>query len=947
MKSILPRLLLIIIPLLMLEFIGEAFLRARFRMERTQFEGILADRVESIAVDTDADLYVERPLRAIFQHFFRSPCKPVIASAAQLIALLAPDLEFELISFDGSGTNPVAWPSKMPNQWLLKKLGRALMTDEEAVRAPLQRDLERLLPPVFGQTRTFTSFRAAQGKIRRLRYQGREIRFFWDCHSDRGLILLCRSETDFRDRFSRVLQRAHVTLPYSGIAGIRSPAGETWETTASRFSSTSERRVNEIWRIIERQGRDNFVYKGRWWEFRQTNGGMILFLTAKIPSSLKHADLKPWRVLFLVFLLPFGLWLAVRGDRLGTIRQLVPFLFLLTALVPAGGMALGAILALDGREAVLRVSVHRAEIEALRRLDDGFVGHIQRFQRRVASVLLSPTFGSSASEALRLSEILLKKPFQGRIELRAPNGHNVYPLDGEVTGIRAILGPFQRMAMENWAPKRIPPDYARSDKVIETFLREPTAGFITMAWRPRQFNSLVTGISQLYFIWNIFPQAAFPIAFCDMLFQRDALLEDFLRHAVLERSELWNTQIRLGARHTETGASFQQGGVPWKSLQSALDKAHVLKMQVQGVFSFKGERSRYTVAAGTEAGGYGLIAYFPERVIEEFLTDLKMRVASGMILTLIVAVLVGVLISRRLLIPVSDLAVGIGALRKKKFNDLVPVHGSDELGRLAEAFNAMSQELKDLDVARAVQASLIPTGFPSAPGYDLYGMSRFVGDLGGDCLECRVLPDGQILLLIGDVSGHGAASALLMTFVKAAVSLWTDEIVPDGVGYPDLRELIRRIDFMLRGLGGKRQFLAVFCGLLDSRAHRFSYVSGGHPFPFLRRRNDRSTFLGKPAYPLGIRRKEVVCVCEELSLEPGDLLLFYTDGFIEAQDIEHRMLGYDGFVNALESDVFRKNKDIGARECVEILSRFHEERCPVPDDDLTLMALIRREESAT
>jgi len=245
-------------------------------------------------------------------------------------------------------------------------------------------------------------------------------------------------------------------------------------------------------------------------------------------------------------------------------------------------------------------------------------------------------------------------------------------------------------------------------------------------------------------------------------------------------------------------------------------------------------------------------------------------------------------------------------------------------------------ELKDLDVARAVQGSLLPASYPAPDGYAIHGSCLFAGDLGGDCLDCPPLPDGRILLLIGDVSGHGAASALLMAFIKATVTLWSRS------GESDLPLLANRIDALLRSFPGPRRFLAFFGCLFDPATHTIEWLSGGHPYPLLVSPAGSARFVGAPGYPLGIRRRPQASPAGTLELEPGNTLFFYTDGFVEALDRTGAPVGYDRMTEMTCTACAAASAD--GERARNIVDSLLEHRAAITvewSDDVTMLVLAR------
>ncbi|MES1244871.1 MAG: PP2C family protein-serine/threonine phosphatase [Acidobacteriota bacterium] len=186
----------------------------------------------------------------------------------------------------------------------------------------------------------------------------------------------------------------------------------------------------------------------------------------------------------------------------------------------------------------------------------------------------------------------------------------------------------------------------------------------------------------------------------------------------------------------------------------------------------------------------------------------------------------------------------------------------------------------ELEVARELQEDLLPHDVPPIPGYDFAHSYRTANEVGGDYYDLTPLSDGRISLLVGDASGHGMAAGLVMAIANATLKTALDlDPAPERV-----------VDLLNRSLcrtGTKRTFMSVFYALLDPRTGTMEYVCAGHPFPVLRRADGTLEELGCGCLPLGMREPLEVHP-ETVQLEPGDLVLLYTDGLAEALDSQGR-----------------------------------------------------------
>jgi sigma-B regulation protein RsbU (phosphoserine phosphatase) len=186
----------------------------------------------------------------------------------------------------------------------------------------------------------------------------------------------------------------------------------------------------------------------------------------------------------------------------------------------------------------------------------------------------------------------------------------------------------------------------------------------------------------------------------------------------------------------------------------------------------------------------------------------------------------------------------------------------------------------ELEVARELQEDLLPHDVPPIPGYDFAHSYRTANEVGGDYYDLTPLPDGRVSLLVGDASGHGMAAGLVMAIANATLKTALDLD-------PSPERVIALLNRTLCRTGTKRTFMSVFYALLDPQTGMMEYVCAGHPFPVLRRADGTLEELGCGCLPLGMR-EPLELQPETVLLEPGDLVLLYTDGLAEALDSHGR-----------------------------------------------------------
>ena len=185
---------------------------------------------------------------------------------------------------------------------------------------------------------------------------------------------------------------------------------------------------------------------------------------------------------------------------------------------------------------------------------------------------------------------------------------------------------------------------------------------------------------------------------------------------------------------------------------------------------------------------------------------------------------------------------------------------------------------RDLEIAREIQSWLVPSHAPEVAGADIAFATRPQNSVAGDYYDAFYPdPDNheKLMLVVADVAGKSVPAALLMATLQASLRTVAIENAP-------LAELVARLNryACAHSLDGRR-FTTAVLGEYNPHTRRLTYVNAGHNAPILRRTNGDLLQLDVGGLPLGIE-SSVDYQTADLELQPGDALIFFTDGVVEA-----------------------------------------------------------------
>ncbi len=255
-----------------------------------------------------------------------------------------------------------------------------------------------------------------------------------------------------------------------------------------------------------------------------------------------------------------------------------------------------------------------------------------------------------------------------------------------------------------------------------------------------------------------------------------------------------------------------------------------------------------------------------------------------------------------------------------------------EKGRLMEQYDAKLKIEQALAIARTIHRNFLPSAPPVSPGLDVWGRSDSCDETGGDYFDYFQLPNGRLGVVIGDVTGHGIGPALLMATVRAALRALLDSDAP-------LDQLLFRLNNLIRGDIRDGRFVTLFFAAFDPVQGTMGHVGAGHTPPiWYRSRDGKTVDVPSAGPPLGIVQGMRFPRGTDLPVARGDVLLFTTDGIMEASNESGEMFGLGRLRTLLAEHAGRSAAEIG-EAVISAVTAFLGKRAL--HDDATLVVVKR------
>jgi len=191
---------------------------------------------------------------------------------------------------------------------------------------------------------------------------------------------------------------------------------------------------------------------------------------------------------------------------------------------------------------------------------------------------------------------------------------------------------------------------------------------------------------------------------------------------------------------------------------------------------------------------------------------------------------------------------------------------------------------RELQYAREIQLSMLPREAPQLEWLELAALSLPATEVGGDYYDYFRLDDRRLVVVVGDVTGHGVASGLVLSGVRSCLNLLQEELLRPA-------EVLERVNRMVKRTASPRMLMTLAVAVLDAEEDSVTVATAGHPPVLIVRRDGTVVEVGRGALPLGAM-DEVHYAASRARVEPGDALLMLSDGVVEAVGVDGEQFGW-------------------------------------------------------
>ena len=307
--------------------------------------------------------------------------------------------------------------------------------------------------------------------------------------------------------------------------------------------------------------------------------------------------------------------------------------------------------------------------------------------------------------------------------------------------------------------------------------------------------------------------------------------------------------------------------------------------------------------------GYCIIAAMPETEAM-FMRDASTYTSIFMQVLIFAAlfVFIYILIKRVIINNLKKINDTLGRITEGDLNVTVDVRSNEEFSSLSDDINSTVSTLKryiaeaaaridkELEYAKQIQLSALPTNFPSGEKYSIFAQMIAAKEVGGDFYDFYQLSDTSVAILAADVSGKGIPAAMFMMTAKTIIK----DLAESGMAVNDI---FTKANEKLCENNESGMFVTAWMGILDLTTGRMQFANAGHNPPLVKHADGSFEYLKTRAGFVLAGMEGIRYRAGELTMQPGDRIFLYTDGVTEATNAANQLYGEERLQNFMNQNI--------------------------------------------
>ena len=313
--------------------------------------------------------------------------------------------------------------------------------------------------------------------------------------------------------------------------------------------------------------------------------------------------------------------------------------------------------------------------------------------------------------------------------------------------------------------------------------------------------------------------------------------------------------------------------------------------------------------------GYCILAIMPESEVV-FMRDAAIYTSIFMEILIFSSlfIFIYILIKRVIINNIKKINSTLGQITEGDLNVVVDVRANEEFSSLSDDINSTVSTLKfyiaeaaaridkELEYAKQIQLSALPTNFPDEKEYSIYAKMIAAREVGGDFYDFYKLSDKKVAFLVADVSGKGIPSAMFMMSAKTIIK----GLAESGLNVDEIFTIANQ---KLCENNDSQMFVTAWMGIIDIETGIMQFANAGHNPPVLRSATGDVKYLKtRPGFVLA-GMENIRYKTNEIKLEKGDRLFIYTDGVTEATNKEELLYGETRLIDFIKEYDYHEPKE--------------------------------------